>query len=282
MAQSIITKSDYQKALDQVVYYKEPNLGFLKITGPDRLDFIQRQSTNDMNELQDGGVITTVLTSSIARVVDVLQLFQIGEDYYIMTLSGHGKSTSDFLTSKIFFMDKVVIANLADDYAKIILEGPKSGKLIKQLGIVNPPQKNHFLIAKTNNIEIKLVAHEGLGSEIGYSILLPKSAQTDFLELLHKQDITELSTQTREILRVEAIQPGPRAELVQDYTPLEANLGWAISDSKGCYTGQEVIARQITYDKVNKRLVLIQAEEKMNAGATIRAEGKNVGKITSA
>ena len=66
------------------------------------------------------------------------------------------------------------------------------------------------------------------------------------------------------------------------YTPLEVGLQAAISDSKGCYTGQEIIARQITYDKVTQQLRILRMEKPLEPGAQVRVEGKKAGVLTSA
>ena len=56
----------------------------------------------------------------------------------------------------------------------------------------------------------------------------------------------------------------------------------AVSGNKGCYPGQEVIARQLTYDKVTQRLVGLRLDEPVAPGGRLLAEGKPVGVITSA
>ena len=71
------------------------------------------------------------------------------------------------------------------------------------------------------------------------------------------------------------------AELTGDYTPLEAGLAWAVSDNKGCYTGQEIIARQITYDKVTKTLVGLRSDVPLLVGENVTADGRSVGVVTS-
>jgi tRNA-modifying protein YgfZ len=93
--------------------------------------------------------------------------------------------------------------------------------------------------------------------------------------------IKELNRSEYEILRVEAGLPSAQHELSEEYSPLEVNLESAISDKKGCYTGQEVIARQMTYDKVTRRLVGLLLGEEIPLGAQLRGEGKPVGVITS-
>jgi folate-binding protein YgfZ len=66
-----------------------------------------------------------------------------------------------------------------------------------------------------------------------------------------------------------------------DYTPLENNMNWAISSTKGCYTGQEVIARQITYDKVTRKLVGVRLGAEVAVGSTVFAGKQAAGTVTS-
>jgi folate-binding protein YgfZ len=94
--------------------------------------------------------------------------------------------------------------------------------------------------------------------------------------------LAPLQDQTYQILRVEAGIPAPRAELTEDYTPLETGLGWAVAEGKGCYTGQEVIARQLTYDKVTQHLVGLRLNRSAQPGKRVWAEGKPAGAVTSA
>jgi glycine cleavage system aminomethyltransferase T len=64
--------------------------------------------------------------------------------------------------------------------------------------------------------------------------------------------------------------------------PLEAGLRRFCDDHKGCYTGQEIIARQITYDKVTTHLVGLLPEEPVSPEAAVRADGRPVGWVSSA
>jgi folate-binding protein YgfZ len=84
-----------------------------------------------------------------------------------------------------------------------------------------------------------------------------------------------------ESLRVEAGLPAAGHELTETYTPLETGLEAAISDNKGCYTGQEIIARQITYDKVTQHLCGLRLSQPASPGARIWAEEKLAGQVTS-
>jgi folate-binding protein YgfZ len=94
--------------------------------------------------------------------------------------------------------------------------------------------------------------------------------------------VAELSSESRHILRVEAGLPDAGAELSEEYTPLEAGMERAVSGDKGCYPGQEVLARQVTYDKVTQRLVGLRLSEPVAPGRRLLVEGKPAGVVTSA
>jgi folate-binding protein YgfZ len=70
--------------------------------------------------------------------------------------------------------------------------------------------------------------------------------------------------------------------LTDAFNPLEANMAWVCADDKGCYTGQEIIARQITYDKVTRTLVGLRSRHAMAPGMDVLAGERQAGSVTSA
>jgi tRNA-modifying protein YgfZ len=100
---------------------------------------------------------------------------------------------------------------------------------------------------------------------------------------LEQAGVSRISLETHTILRVESGRPEAGHELVEEYTPLEAGLEAAISDDKGCYTGQEVIARQITYDKVTRHLAGLVLAGEAHPGDQVWSltDGRSAGTITS-
>jgi folate-binding protein YgfZ len=100
--------------------------------------------------------------------------------------------------------------------------------------------------------------------------------------LLLRAGAVPLDEDAYHVLRVEAGVPAPGIELTEQVNPLEAGLRRFCNDHKGCYTGQEIIARQVTYDKVTTHLVGLLLEEMATPEAKVMAEGRQAGWVSSA
>ena len=116
---------------------------------------------------------------------------------------------------------------------------------------------------------------------LGYRLVLPAGELQSVQKILTDCDALPLDDESYHILRIEAGLPAVGGELRKDYTPLETGLAAGVSDSKGCYTGQEVIARQITYDKVTRFLSGVRLEGLASPGQPLWVDGKTAGELTS-
>ena len=116
----------------------------------------------------------------------------------------------------------------------------------------------------------------------GYEILAPAAHADEVIAGLVDAGAVTVDDDVYEIRRIELGRPKPGAELVETYNPLESGMAWVCAENKGCYTGQEIIARQVTYDKVTKTLVGLRSSALLEPGAAVTAEGRVVGKVTSA
>jgi folate-binding protein YgfZ len=278
-----VTQHDgYQAAISGAAIYRTPEPGFLHIAGADRLDFIQRQTTQDVRRLRADRTVLTVLTTGTARIIDVWRLVAEpdSEQVGVITLPGQASSTTSYLRTRIFFMDKVTVTDANAEFAQIELFGPTAANVLQASGAAQVPSHEQVITAAIGGIAARVIGLEGLIGR-GYGLIMAAEQAEPVIEALARAGATALDDATHDVLRVEAGLPEPGHELTGDYTPLEANLDKAISSSKGCYSGQEIIARQITYDKVTKRLVGIMLEAGVAPGAAVQVDGRTVGTITS-
>jgi folate-binding protein YgfZ len=274
-----VERSGYDAALSGAAYYVRRDGGFLRLTGSTRLDFIQRQTTNDVTLLSDGRALTTVLTTPTARILDVWQMVLEDESMGLITLPGRAPSTASFLQGKIFFMDDVSVEDRSGEIARLELVGPEIDSLLRRFGLAEPPSADQVCPIEIAGVGGRVLGQRGfVGSAL---LLIPSGDVQKGVDALEGAGVVPLSPESLDTLRIEAGLPAPGAELTEDYTPLEAGLDYAISDSKGCYTGQEVIARQLTYNKVTRRLVGLRLRAPVSVGAAVSVEGRSVGAVTS-
>jgi len=273
------TGGAYKDGLETAAYFNQPRAGFLSVSGRDRLDFLQRQTTNDLRQLTANRAVSTVLTSPTARILDLLNVVEEDQSLGLVTLPGRAADTNSFLRSRIFFSDQVTVNDVSKDTAQILFFGPRKDSVLSLLGL-EQPELDQVVLWAFEDCRIKVLGQKILGGP-GCLFLGPVASLNPITTAFDESGAVPVTPEDFEILRVEAGQPGSDGELVAAYTPLEVGLGGMVSDSKGCYTGQEIIARQITYDKVTKNLAGIKLDNWIAAGAEIKAGGKSVGKLTS-
>ena len=271
----------YAEARSNVVFFSRSDPGFLKIGGQDRAAFLQRQTTNDVSLLSEQKSLQTVLTNPNARILDVFRLVVLdAETIGAITLPGRGSKTARYLKSRIFFMDKVTLEDASQSITQIELHGPASANLLEHLGLRQPPSLDEVIQGRLGQVVVKLIGEVGFSGP-GYRLLASTGNKDELLAALESSPAIQLPPDTYQVLRVETGLPSADFELTEEYTPLEAGLGSAISGQKGCYTGQEVIARQITYDKITQRLVGLRLQSPAAGKERVWVDGRSIGVITS-
>ncbi|MCO6450871.1 MAG: aminomethyltransferase family protein [Caldilineales bacterium] len=281
MPTSLAIPADYTAAHEAVVFHRIADAGYLRLGGEHRIDFLNRQTTNDMHRLGPGRAVTTVLTTPTARVEDVLVVIPEEENVGVITLPGRAQATAKTLSGKIFFMDRVTVADASAEFAQYDLFGPEAGEALARLGFELAPGLDEVVSGLAAGESIRVIGRPGLGGGPGFRVVVRAESVSVWEQALLDADVKLISAEAMQIVRVEAGLPTADAELTVDYTPLEANLDWAISQTKGCYTGQEIIARQINYEKISRRLVGLRLQAEAAPGVRVSAEGKPIGEITS-
>ncbi len=271
--------SDYLAATEAVAYYPVPNPGLLLFSGETRRVYLQRQTTNDIDLLTPFRALPNLLTAPTGRILEYFTLLELEDGIAMLTQPGHGPGLATYFQKRIFFNDKVGIQDWSPNWLQIELHGPNAPKLLTQFNFAYAPEQDAVIEAEWQGVRLRVLGIPGFGGAPGFLLIIP-SALSNYITT-QLVSYPSLSMATHEILRIESTQPGP-PEFSAEATPFELDLDHLVSTTKGCYTGQEILARQVTYDKVVRRLVRLQAHEPLLAGANLFADGKAVGQITSA
>lgn len=263
------------------LFYTPVKLGRIEIGGQDRIDFLQRQTTNDMQNLNPAEILPNVLTSPTARILDFFYMYpgDETEKIHLISLSGKGSETASYLQKRIFFMDKVTLTDESNAAWYCSLWGEEAGRSAKIFGLDKTLNSGEMVSTGYGSEKVRLMRHpDGMG--LGF-LLEASIGQADKIEAaLTAGGAQRRPEQELETARIEAGIPG-KFEYTDEYTPFEVGLQNAVSSQKGCFTGQEVLARQVTYDKVTRSLIGLRMESPVVEGAKVVSEGSPAGKITS-
>lgn len=271
--------NDYTALTTAAALLERPTAGLLVLTDADRHDFLHRMTTNQINKLQPGAATVTVLTSPTARMLFVFTVLVRPEELWLLPAPGQTTLLERHLRSQIFFMDKVKVRNTSESLRRARLMGPQAAQRLSDLGFAAATLANDQWLEQDG---VVILAQHKFDVP-GFEIIAPAESYQALLIQLTAAGVTRLTDESAyESYRIELGRPAAGHELTDAYNPLEAGLAWACADNKGCYTGQEIIARQITYDKITKSLVGLRSKQLLPVGAEIMADARSIGTVTSA
>ncbi len=279
-----MSASAIQAVQTGVVVYNRSHWGRIKVSDNDRLRFLHNQSTNDFESLKSGQGCDTVFVTSTARTIDLVSAYVTDDAVLLLVSPSRREYIMQWLDKYIFFADKVKLTDLTNETVTLSLIGSQSDTIIKNLGaaeIIGKPYGTHISIPNLNGDTENIIAvGSGLASP-GYTLILNANQKEIIWEKIIAAGALEINDNDWEMLRILQGRPQPESELTDDYNPLEVGLWQTVSFDKGCYIGQETIARLNTYKGVKQNLWGIRLNAAVEAGAVIMAGDDKVGKLTS-
>lgn len=238
----------------------------IRVHGANRVDFLHRMSTGNLLGIAPGEGRTTVFTTPIARMVDYAVVLAFEDSLLILSGAGQGK-LERWLRKYIFFNDDVQLVDESDALPMTGLYGADADDFAN--GFAGKGSEaalwSHRKVGQ--GVLVKAPPLEGAGH---YLLGVPVAASGQLSPLSQYHD-----------LRIRAGYPAAPNEISDAYIPLEAGLTSAISFSKGCYIGQEIIARMESRGQLAKRLVKLESEGVLHEGDSLQADGTAVGNVTS-
>ncbi|MEH1832543.1 MAG: folate-binding protein [Nostoc sp.] len=257
--------------------------GRIKVSGDDRLNFLHNQSTNNFQILKPGQGCDTVFVTSTARTIDLATAY-VREDAVILLVSPNRRQfLMEWLDKYIFFADKVELSDITQYTNTFSLIGPGSDAVLEKLGIgelIGQPYGSHQVYTIAPAEGVRIAVGSGLAAP-GYTLTFPYTDKATVWNKLLEAGAVEMSDRAWDVLRILQGRPTPDAELTDDYNPLEVGLWQTISFNKGCYIGQETIARLNTYKGVKQHLLGIRLSAPASVGSAITVGDEKVGKLTS-
>ena len=283
----------YSKAHRSLALYDASHrYGRVSASGVDAIDLLHRMSTNDLLPLigKEGIGAQTVLTTEKGRIIDLLTVLSAKATAMLITSGGREDIVIEWL-NKFVIMEDAKFEKKTDEILQYLLFGPKALQFFEGMGHTGLIGMMNFQFVQIviNGYKVILQKTHRI-IESGWAILVEKDLAEGVWQYLQMEvenmGGTVIDDHTYDLLRIEAGIPIAPNELNEKHNPLETTLVQAVSFTKGCYIGQEVIARLDTYDKVQRHLMGIEMSDGIdNTHAlpleVLNAENEKIGEVTS-
>jgi len=264
--------------------------GKIRVTGEDRVKWLQSVISNDLLPLQPGqGRYSSFLTHK-GKMLTYFRCYMQTDAVFLEDVGEIGDTTYAALRKFLLYGTKAKMENCTDSWGLLLVSGLKASTVLNAaFGTdVDDLKPVNFISAAIGGQTALVLSTEETG-ERDYEILIPAdglvTAWEQLMDAGRSYGIKPIGSQAREALRMEAGLPKAGPDLNEEIVPPEANLEEkAFSLTKGCYPGQEVVARMDTYGSVRRHLVglVVKGSAVPPKGAKLFSGNREVGWISSA
>lgn len=282
------TSREYQQTLERASCFDLSLHGLIRCQGRDAPRFLHNLSTNDVQKLPHGAACEAFLTSAQAKIVAhawILNLGEIQGEHVIWLDVGHGQAEKILAhLDKHLISERVELSNETANFTHVHVAGPRAvrdlaGRINVDIANLEDLRAVGFSLGSGN----AYVWRRNRLGVIGYDIFLPAAAQESAI-FLRELPVPRAGEQAFEWLRMEAGLPRYGIDVTEGNLPQEVDRNeQALSFTKGCYIGQETVARIQSFGHVNRTLrgLLLEGTDVPSPGSKIYREGTEVGSITS-
>jgi len=248
----------------------------LTVSGPEAAEFLQGQVTNDVEDLAAGTGCYAALLDRKGKIRADMRVLRVASDsYQIDTEPEAGATVLKHLAMYRVGRD----ADVAPDdggTALLSLLGPRS----EELAVGGPLRPEHA----HREVTVGGMRCRAIATDLGVDLLVGASEVDAVRETLQGAGAAPIGVEAAEIARVESGRPRLGREMMMEATmPQEAGINErAVSFSKGCYIGQETVARLHYKGKPNRHLRLLVPDHPVAGGDAVSIAGKEVGRIGTA
>jgi folate-binding protein YgfZ len=282
-------RSEYEAAYREAALFDISHHARTEVTGGDATSFLHNLCTNDVKNLAVGRGCGAFLTTGQAKIVAYV---------FIWRLSSTGASGSYLLDAgpvseervlghldRFLISEQVCLADRTEELAQLHIAGPGAAGVLVQAGAneVAGLVEHEWRTAQAFEVTYQFMKHSVLGSP-GYDLICGRDGARTIWNRLVALGARPAGTEAYNILRVEAGTPVYGQDIDEGNLPQEVGrIAQTISFTKGCYIGQETVARIRTYGHVNRSLVglIISQDRSLTRGTLLLSEGKEVGQVTS-
>lgn len=260
-------------------------LGKIIAKGTDASDLIDRISTNDMKELIMGTACDTIFCNPKGRIIDYSKVMQYEGQLIIISSYLSNQHLLDWI-NRFIILEDVQLEDCSEQFIWLTVLGPDAKAFISEMSGQLVLDEYETIWLENDGIKFPALINNNF-RVLAYNFCLPRINAENIIKWINnslkKFNGRLIGDDAFQVMRIESAMPDWGTELTEDYNPHEARLINAVSFTKGCYTGQEVIARLDTYDKVQKYLMIFEFEHRLQHEPPFNVfyDDEKIGTMTS-
>jgi folate-binding protein YgfZ len=271
--------AQYRELREGAGLLERPERATLEVKGPAAGEFLQGQVTNDVPAIELGTGCYAAMLNPKGRIVADMRILRSGDEAFLLDTEAdaHAAVLRDLRMYKIGRQVDVIdtAADTAVERVVISLLGPRSDEVTEAATGTRPGASEHD-IAEAGAVLL-------VRTDVGIDLIVPAAGAGELRRQVLEAGAHEISPQAAEIVRIEGGRPRHGVDMTADNLPAEAGIvDRAVSFTKGCYVGQEPVARMHYKGHPNRHLRGLRLGATAPAGTQLFASGgKEVGTITS-
>jgi glycine cleavage system T protein len=283
------SSTEYQQARGRAALFDLSHQGKVEVAGPESAKFLHNLCTNDIVHLAVGSGCEAFFPTGQAKIVGYALVYHVAaangvDSFWLDPGPGMGEKLARHL-DRYLISEQVEISDRSRTFAQLHVAGPEASAIVQkslQVELSNLSELQHKSVTPQEGGVLQIRRHDVL-AVTGYDIACPTSQSNTVWRVLILAGAKPAGLKAYETLRVEAGTPVYGRDIDETNLPQEVGRSErAISFTKGCYIGQETVARIRTYGHVNRSLVGLKlAAGPVSAGTKVRRDGKEIGHVTS-
>jgi folate-binding protein YgfZ len=265
----------YRALREEAGFHDRSVRGMLLVTGPDALEYLQAQLTNDVEALEPGHGCYTALLDRKGHMQGDMRVLRLHEDDVWLDTEGDAAERVLRHLQMYSVGREVEIEDASGAWAIVSLIGPAAAEIA---GTPAPSPEHAQRYFQREGIEILVVA-----TDLGIDLIVRSDQAEALRRLLSGSGAAEVSEEAAEIVRVESGRPRFGKEMTERTIPQEAGINErAVSFTKGCYIGQETVARLHYKGKPNRQLRGLELSAPAQDGDPVVLADKELGHVGTA
>ncbi len=252
--------------------------GKIRVTGEDRARLLHAMTTQDVQSLDPGQGCYAFFLNAQGRILGDVNIF-CREDSLLLDTEPETRQKLFDHVDRYIIADDVTLEDVTGEMATLAVEGPQAAAVLERLGA--PVPESDYA---TRSWSGSIVARVSSTGSPGYSIFMLPTKKLEFIEALTAAGIAEATPQEARIVRIEHGKPRYGEEISERYLVQETAQLHAVSFSKGCYLGQEIVERVRSRAQIHRvlRRLAINGSEPPSAGVRLKSGDTDSAEIASA